>query len=536
MNENLKAALERLIQGSASPEDIYLLQQAYSSGKITFASQGGVAIAGNVDNSTIQTGDIYQLSPEAFERLFPTYEPPELPDREQLPESGILPPGSRLPFTRNAVFTGRREDLLSLAKCLLYNPSGSDVVVTQTAAVATGLGGIGKSQLAVEFCYRYGRYFQGVHWLQANQDISAEMAVCGAAMQLKPWPTAQPDQVALTLQAWSQGHSRLVVLDNAEDLVVLQEWLPQLGNCRVLLTARRGHWPADLGLQTYPLGTLPRPESLTLLRKLAPRLQEITDDELDPIAEHLGDLPLALDLAGRYLEERSQLSPEAYQAELETEESYLLQHPSLLDWVEYNPTQHETSLTATFLLSWNQVTDDLAQRLFKICGYCAPNIPIPREVLLGSIGAAESKELREVDRSLRDLINLGLLKPGEPGPSLHPLLAEFARLQDPERACLLDLVKTLGNLASEANQTGLPERFQPFRAHVRTAAEIAQKTTLEEAGWLWNEFGYHLKQVAEYAGARAAYERALAIFERFLPSDHPNIRIVRNNLNALEGK
>ena len=42
-------------------------------------------------------------------------------------------------------------------------------------AAATGIGGIGKSQLAVEFCHRYGRFFQGVHWIQANQDILAEV-------------------------------------------------------------------------------------------------------------------------------------------------------------------------------------------------------------------------------------------------------------------------------------------------------------------------------------------------------------------------
>ena len=149
----------------------------------------------------------------------------EIP-KDKLPEVGSLPSGSHLPFTRNAVFTGRQDDLLTLADCLYHDPSSKDVIITQAAAVATGYGGIGKSQLAVEFCFRYGRYFEGVHWIRADQDILAEIAGCGKAMNLTPWPETVPDQVDITLQAWTQDSPRLVILDNAEEPEVVQEWLP----------------------------------------------------------------------------------------------------------------------------------------------------------------------------------------------------------------------------------------------------------------------------------------------------------------------
>jgi hypothetical protein len=200
-------------------------------------------------------------------RLVPIYSPPPLPGADTLPDPGPLPPGSGLPLPRNAVFTGRRGDLLALAGRLLY-PNGAEAAAP---LIACGIGGVGKTQLAVEFCNRYGRYLAGIHWLNAAVDPAPEVAACGEAMGIAPWPDAEREQVAATLRAWAADPRRLVVLDNAEDPALLQEWLPRLGGVRALATARLEEWPADLGLMVYPVGLLPRSESLARLRKLAPR-------------------------------------------------------------------------------------------------------------------------------------------------------------------------------------------------------------------------------------------------------------------------
>jgi hypothetical protein len=115
------------------------------------------------------------------------YTPPAPPPKGELAAPGGLPPGARMPFNRNTQFTGRERELLGLAEVLLYSPKDRLAVgVTQAKAAITGLGGMGKTQLAVEFCYRYGRFFQGVHWVQANQEMQAEVAACGAAMGIQP--------------------------------------------------------------------------------------------------------------------------------------------------------------------------------------------------------------------------------------------------------------------------------------------------------------------------------------------------------------
>jgi hypothetical protein len=85
----------------------------------------------------------------------------------------------------------------------------------------------------------------------------------------------------------------------------------------------------------------------------------------------------------------------------------------------------------------------------------------------------------------------------------------------------------------EEDRTGNYSLYAPILPHVRDAAGHAEEANLAPAGQLWNSFGYQVKTLADYAGAKAAFERALKIFEKFLPPDHPNIKIVRDNLKSL---
>ena len=475
----------------------------------------------------------------------PTYEPPPLPDPATLPAPGSLPPGSHLPFPRNACFTGREEVLKELARHLLYD--GAAGGSPPPAVVVTGWGGVGKTQLAVEFCYRYGPFTQGVHWLDAGQDLTAQIADCGRAMGLPALAVLETpeEKAAYTLQVWQHHPHRLVVLDGLEEPEVLRAWLPRLGGVRLLVTARRRSWPPELGVVERPLATLDRSESLALLRRLAPRLAEEPDGALEPIAERLGDLPLALDLAGRYLEDRRTLSPGNYLEELK-EAGGALAHTSLRDWAAESPTAHATSLAATFLLSWGRLeagaeVDGLARRLFPACGYGRPGAPIPPELfhaLAAEVGAGEVV----ADRAVRRLRELGLV--GEEG-EVHQLLAEFARglaaeVEEGEEGRgegLGVMARALARLAREVNEevdrTGEYGRFAPLVPHLETVAGWAEGAGLEEAGSLWGNLGYHLHALADYRRARACYKRALRIGEDAFGSDHPEVALAANNLGSV---
>jgi hypothetical protein len=346
-----------------------------------------------IDKRTEQIDSkVNKILQSSQQNIKPEYEPETLTELSELPPiSDYLPPGSRMPFYRNKVFTGRERDLIELGRSLISTSNSPQrTIITQTTAT-TGMGGIGKTQLAVEFCYRYGRYYHGVHWINANEsNFEAEIAACGKEMELSYFPETTPEQVNITLREWKNNPLRLVVLDNLEDPDLLKKWLPKLNVLGILITTRRQQWSADLGVYIHKVYTLSRPDSLILLRKLAPRLDTTPNTDLNLLADRLGDLPLALDLAGRYLNARPLLGIHDYLSLLDKAGNTLV-HTSLSGWAQKdNPTAHETSLVETFLLSWNQLedteVDELAKLFFFSTGFLAPNIPIPSSLSESNIG------------------------------------------------------------------------------------------------------------------------------------------------------
>ena len=118
------------------------------------------------------------------------WQPDPLPQPDTLPEPGLLPPHTILPYRRNQDFVGRETDLLQLGEWLLpwqeiEESGGLRESLWQspiTAAAITGMGGLGKTQLAVEFAYRYGRFYAGgVYWISFAQaeNVAGEIAALG---------------------------------------------------------------------------------------------------------------------------------------------------------------------------------------------------------------------------------------------------------------------------------------------------------------------------------------------------------------------
>jgi hypothetical protein len=179
---------------------------------------------------------------------------------------------------------------------------------------------------------------------------------------------------------WQGELPRLLVFDNCEDDGLLDRWLPPTGGCRVLVTSRRGSWDPSLGVTDLKLGVFDRRESVALLREYRPDLPP-DDPELDAIAEELGDLPLALDLAGRYLKRYARdVAPAAYLADIRRPD--LLEHPSLRRARGISPTKHDMDVWRTFALSYwrlnaDDETDGTALRILARAASLAPGEPMP---------------------------------------------------------------------------------------------------------------------------------------------------------------
>ena len=247
-----------------------------------------------------------------------------------------LPQSSRLPFESSPNFVGRETELKALAQAI-----GTAQPAVVMPAVATGLGGIGKTSLVTEFAYRYGVYFHGgVFWLNCAdpEQVASQIAACAADLGIDPTGMAFDEQVQRVLNAWKSPMPRLLIFDNCEDPAILEQWKPTVGGCRVLVTARSDVWPT---LTQIRLGFLSSDESRALLQQLCARL---TDTEADAIAEDLGYLPLALHLAGSYLATYPHHTVDQYRKDLTIAHRSLKGRGALP-----SPTRHDLDVEATFM-------------------------------------------------------------------------------------------------------------------------------------------------------------------------------------------
>jgi tetratricopeptide (TPR) repeat protein len=457
---------------------------------------------------------------------------------DAVPEPGGLPPFSRRPFPHNRLFVGRDGEFRHLAQALR---DGGAAAVGQIQALS-GWGGVGKTQLASEFAWRYGRFFSGgVFWINCAEpaDVPREIAQCGISLSLHSDFAGLPQetQVALVSGRWQDGLPRLLIFDNCEDPALFEAWCPPSGDCRVLVTCRRDTWPANLGVTTLPLGVLPRPEAVTLLRRHRPDLHA-DNPTLDAICEELGDLPLALRLAGSYLASYRHDTfgqPDAYLDAIR--EPGLLDHHSLkLDG--RTPTGREASVAATFTLSFERLDvadpgDKLARSLLTHAAWFAPTEPIPRWLLSRclDIGNDEAAQRTFTD-ALHRLAELGLVRTTDGDPALHRLVQAFARSvgSNDDRNTV---EKVIGNAASEQNQTGLPGPLLQWQTHLRKIAKEADKRGSDRASWILNELGRHLQMIADFDGAKAAFQRVIEIDEAVYGSDHPWVATYVNNLGTV---
>jgi tetratricopeptide (TPR) repeat protein len=435
---------------------------------------------------------------------------------ETVPQVATLPPGSRMPLSPNPLFVGREAELRSLAQTL----QGGGTAAIGPIAAATGLGGIGKTQLAAEVAHRYGQYFAGgVFWMSfASADsVPAEIAACGGpgALNLSGFDGLTLDsQVATVIQAWQSPLPRLLIFDNCEDEALLDTWRPKSGGCRVLVTSRRAQWDVSLGVATLALQTLPHAQGIALLRKFRPDLSE-TDPDLAAIADEMGDLPLALHLAGSFLAKyRHVITPAAYLAQVR--DPALLQHRSLRG-SGISPTGHDLDVGRTFALSYKQLdptdsTDALAMQLLARAAHFAPGEPIPRALLTATVEAADEDAALQREDGVERLIAFGLLESETDGAlRLHRLLGVFVRATAGDDAALAAAEDAMLQEARRLNNAGYPAPLVALQTHLRFISDRAGTRSDTKAAYLYLALGWHLTAIGDYRGARPYFEQALAI-------------------------
>ena len=203
-----------------------------------------------------------------------------------------------LPWERNRHFTGREAELSELRARLI----GDGRAATAPQALH-GLGGVGKTQLAVQYAYRHARDYDLVWWIPAEDPTLALDALAALAERVGVAVSGQAEESAHAVVDLLRRGRRfprwLVILDNASEPEDLYGLLSAAGGGgHVLVTTRNPAWSRLAG--TVEVDVLPRSKAVSLLRA---RVSRLTTAEAGHIAAAVADLPLALEQAGAWLAE-----------------------------------------------------------------------------------------------------------------------------------------------------------------------------------------------------------------------------------------
>ncbi len=493
--------------------------------------------------------DIAKAARTALEELKarPVASPP--PPSNTVPPNQEIPPGTtwNVPFRRNPLFTGRQDVLKKLHDQL---PTGKAAALTQPQAIR-GLGGIGKTQTAVEYAYRYRDDYQYIFWVRADkrEELVTDFATIASPLNL-PEKNAQDQTVIVqAVKRWLETHSGwLLILDNADYLEMASQFIPPGGKGHLLLTTRAqamGHLAQSVEIEKME----PDEGAIFLLRRARIIAQEApldtasTTDQAKAreIVQAMDGLPLALDQAGAYIEEtRSMLASYLDIYEKQKQRTELLRRRGGVD------PDHPLPVASTWSLSFQKVeqANPAAADLLRLCALLSPDA-IPEEIFTqGAPDLGQSLEPVATDQMKLDLAIGELLKyslvhrnPDTKTLTIHRLVQAVLRDEMNEkmqRQWAERAVRAVNRVFPEVGYETWP-RCKRYISHAQVCALLIDQWGLEfpEAARLLNEAGWYLKERGQYTEAEPFSQRALAIRERILGPEHNVVANSRANLGLL---
>jgi tetratricopeptide (TPR) repeat protein len=417
---------------------------------------------------------------------------------------------------RSPVFTGREELLTALHIAL--EDKGSTVVVQ----ALYGMGGIGKTALAIEYAHRHASEYNVAWWVSTEESalVGDQLAELSQALGLATVTDPPTVAVARLLGTLRERKRWLLIFDNAEEPAALVRYLPG-GGGQVLITSRNPGWQ-ELATPVE-VDVFDRGESITLLRRRVPRL---TESEAGQVAEILGDLPLALTQAGAYLGDTT-TDVESYLTLLAERTTELLTQGA--------PATYPVSLAASVQIALDRLSAQsrAALQLLTLAAYLAPE-PIPltlfttRPTLLpGPLAGTAGNPLAFT--ALTQLLRQHGLARVEPTTlTLHRLLAAILRAQPNQQQDLPTLLVRLLRAAipSDHPWENLPvwPAWRQFLVHVLVATDRNRTFTgaEEDVAWLLDHAAEYLLSRGELTTAQPLFERARNLYRSVVGEDHPD--------------
>ncbi|MBE1592360.1 tetratricopeptide repeat protein [Nonomuraea angiospora] len=500
--------------------------------------------------------------------------------RRPLPPAGTVPvPAglSGLPRRPAGAFVGREAAMTALRQTL-RDTTGPGVI----SQAVLGLGGVGKSELALQYAHHHRQDYGLVWWIDADSpdQIRVELAALARALACGidsvAAEQATVEEAAAWALSWLATHPGwLVIFDNVEEVADVEPYLARLAHGHVLITTRRDIGWQHLNITPLRLELLPRPAAIALLAGLIGPPDSANSDGLGELAEHLGDLPLALAQAGTYIARTPRMNLSAYL-------QLLKDIPARMYAAATAGGDAERVVAKVLTISHAriQAINPLAIDLLNLLACFAPD-NLPCSVLDG----LPETDLLQVDEALALLESYSLitltpslveLVPGQPEDlvSVHRLVQAVTlhRLAPDQRDQIRDS-------AAELVQAALPDNprtistwpgYQALLPHARavlpadspglhrlvdfldasgdytTAVQLQQDIYTHALATLGAEhpdtltarhnLAWWTGEAGDVATARDQHMALLPVLERVLGAEHPTTLAARNNLAIWTGE
>ena len=439
-----------------------------------------------------------------------------------------------MPYRRNPFFTGR-ENILNHLNAVLQN--SKTAALTQAQAIS-GLGGIGKTQIAIEYAYRYRDQYKAILWVNASsrEAFTSDFVKLATLLNLPEQHEQDQEFVVRAVKRWLSAHtSWLLILDNVDNLEMLADYLPVYSSGDVLLTTRlQALGTLAQSIEVEKMGPdegvkflLRRTKILSADAELDQSTQENQEPAVD-IVTALDGLPLALDQVGAYIEE-THCSLAHYLILYGTSRKELLRRRGRF------PADHPDSVAITWSISFQKVEHEsmAAADLLYLLAFLDPEA-IPEEIILK--GAAElGAELEDVandplavDTIIELLLRYSLIRRNSLSRSLSIHRLVQAVLKDgidkaTQRVWAERAIRAVNSIFPDV-ELDTWEECQRCLPHVLIFANYVEEYQLAfpEAARLCNEAATYLMAHAQYELAELLLQRTLSIRQQVLNADHPD--------------
>jgi tetratricopeptide (TPR) repeat protein len=439
---------------------------------------------------------------------------------------GIVERIIALPYPSiGALFKGRDQLMADLHKSLARAADGSPASVVSNAVY--GLGGIGKTRLAVEYAWRHADDYNALLFVVANtpDDLRRNLAaLAGPEVLNLPEQSIADEQIRVAaVLRWLQQHPGwFLIIDNVDTepaAAAVEDMLPKLHGGRVLITSRLARWSESV--ERLDVDVLPEDAAHAfLLERTAKARRKAVDDDAQArvLARELGCLALALEQAGAYINHH-RLSFAQYLGQWHTNRE------KVSKWFDERVMKYSKGVAATWQTSVDQLGEP-ARRLIERLAWLAPE-PIPESLL--DVDVPDDADAAIDQRAaLAELDTYSLVTRARDAATftIHRLVQDVTRrslMGEGRRAALMATLAWFdAAFTGDADDVRVRPTLEPLAPHVRAVTDRADAAEIFDWNpWLLIRLGDLLKSRVPLAEVEPIYRRALAKFQR-LAKEEPN--------------